>query len=444
MMGPDFSEAQSPNLPSTWVNATPPQSAEGDLATWWKQFRDPQLEKILSTGFSSNPDMISAALSIGQAESALRSTQSGMLPSMGGNLGSSNSGNYDTSNSHGNFNGGLSASWTPDIWGATRREIEANFAALGSSNAAAAATRTALSVSISSAYFQWIEAKENLRIAREQLNYQEHTYRIVRDLVNEGFKSELDLQEAIVTISSTRSSIPAFEANIRAYENNLAALLGTTVNNLKLKMPAASVYNLTPRIPINLPSDLLRRRPDIVRAEYELAGQSALEGVAIARLFPDISLTGSTGSSAGTDFARFWKSSTWGLSASVSETIFNRSALNENVAQAELATLKSAQSYRKTVIEAFAEVERELISYAQLTSQLPEYQRARDASKSASELSLRRYNEGLTDFLNVSSAQRSWLSSELKLISTKQTIRLALARLCAAMGGGYETNLTQF
>ncbi len=443
MMGPNFEGATSPDLPSTWVNNMPPATGEASLETWWKQFQDPQLEQLIQIGFANNPDMIKAALAISSAEASLRSTNSGLFPSVGANIGGSNSGNFDQSISHGGWSGGLSASWSPDIWGETRRQIEAAAASLGSYKAAADATRTALASGIATAYFSWISAKESLRIAEEQLVYQEKTYRIVKEKVAAGMQSDLDLQESKTVILTTRATIPSLASSVRSHENTLAIYLGTTCDQIKLTMPSASTFNRVPRVPTGLPSELLRRRPDIVQAEYNLQSSSASIGVAVARLFPSISLTGSANAGSGTDFSKFFTGSTWGLSASASETIFNRVTLNENVNIAKLANESNAQSYRKTVLAAFAEVEEELITYGKLTRQLPEYIAAAEAYKKSAELSLRQYNVGNADFLNVASAERSWLSSELSVISLRQQIRQSLAKLCTAMGGGYEMNASR-
>ena len=437
MMGPDFMGATAPELPVTWINATPPGSDEHTLDEWWHCFRDPQLTHLIESGFAANPDMVSAALAIEKAESALRSMKSGLFPSLGISAGGSNAGDYTTSTSHGRWNGALSASWTPDIWGGTRREVEAAAASLGSTKAAAAATRTALASSIAAAYFQWISAKESLRIAEEQLAYQERTFKVTQERHATGMESALSLSESRATIASTRAQIPAQQATIRSCEMTLATLLGTTVDNVALKLPPQSVYNLVPRVPTGLPSELLRRRPDIVKAEHDLHAATARIGVSVANLFPKLSLTGSTSSSAGTDFSKFWENSAWSLGASASQTLLNRVALNEAVTQAELNQLTGMQNYRKTVLAAFAEVENCLIEYAKLTSQLPQYEASCAANKESAELSLRLHHEGMADFLSVAAAERSWLSSELNIISTRQNIRLKLAQLCTALGGGW-------
>lgn len=438
LLGPDYLGPQDSALPETWVNALPPGTDEYTLTRWWQSFNDSQLSGLIETAFAANPDMITAALSISKAESALRSTQSGLFPGVGVNLGGTNSGSFDTSLSHGRWSGGLSASWTPDIWGGTRRQVEAAFANVGSVKAAANATRAALASGIAVSYFDWISARESLRIAREQLEYQERTYKITAKRHGVGMDSALDLAEARATIASTRAQIPALEANIRKCENTLATYLGTTVNNVSLQMPGAGVYNLIPRVPTGLPSDLLRRRPDIIRAERDLHAATANIGVNVANLFPRLSLTGSTSSSAGTDFANFFQKTSWSLAASASQTLLNRVSLNESVKQAEIQQQAAMQSYRKTVLAAFAEVEECLIDYARLTNQLPQYAASCAANKEAARLSLERYNAGEGEFLNVAASERAWLAAELNLITTRQQIRMTLARLCTALGGGWE------
>ncbi|MBR5894748.1 MAG: efflux transporter outer membrane subunit [Akkermansia sp.] len=436
-LGPDFTGAPDQELPSTWVNALPPSSGEESLAAWWQSFGDAQLTDLINRGFQSSPDMVSAALAIAKSEASLRSTRSGLFPTGSASFGGNNGGDFLDTNSHGSWSGALSASWTPDIWGGTRREVEAAYASLGSTQAAANATRTALAASIAATYFEWISAKESLRIAREQLEYQERTYNVVKKKEAVGMVANLELAEARATIASTRAQIPTYEANIRSCENSLATLLGTTVDKISLSMPTAATYNKIPRVPTGLPSELLRRRPDVIQAEKNLHRATANIGARVADLFPSISLTGRASASSGSNFEDFFRTSTWSLGASASQTIFNRTALKENVNIAELERDSSAQAYRKTVLAAFAEVEDCLIAYARLTNQMPQFQAAAAANKEAAEISLRRFNSGESDFLNVAASERAWLSAELNLISTRQQIRMALARLCTALGGGW-------
>lgn len=438
LFGPDFNGATAPELPVTWVNALPPASDAASLQTWWDSFADPQLSQLILTGIENNPDIVSAALAIERAESLQRSANMGFLPTASASFGGTNNGNYDTSTSHGSWSGNLSIGWSPDIWGKTRRQVEMAHAAIGSAQAAANATRTALAASIAATYFEWISAQESLRIAKEQLAYQERTYNIAKKRHEVGMQSALDLAEARSTIASTRAQIPTYEANIKTCENALATYLGTTVDKIQLRMPTKAVYNRIPRVPTNLPSDLLRRRPDIIKAEHDLHEATANIGLNIADLFPSLSITGSTRASAGTDFADYFRSASWSLAGSFNHSSLQRLILREDLKRARIGEKVATQTYRKTVLAAFAEVEDRLIAYARFTNQMPEFEAARNANKEAAELSLRQYNAGNTNFLNVAAAERAWLSSELNLISTRQQIRIALARLCTALGGGWE------
>lgn len=437
LFGPDFNGATAPELPITWVNALPPASDTASLQTWWDSFADPQLTQLIHTGFENNPDIVNAALAIERAESLMRSARMGLLPTASANFGGTNSGTYDTSTSHGAWNGSLSIGWSPDIWGKTRRQVEMAHAAIGSAQAAANATRTALAAGIATTYFEWISAQESLRIAKEQLAYQERTYNIAKKRYDVGMQSALDLAESSATIASTRAQIPSYEANIKACENALATYLGTTVDKVQLRMPAKTVYNRIPRVPTNLPSDLLRRRPDIIKAEHDLHEATANIGLNIADLFPSLSLTGSTHASAGTDFADYFRTAGWSLSGAFNHSSLQRLILREDLKRARIGEKTATQNYRKTVLAAFAEVESRLIDYAKFTNQLPQYEAARNANQKAAELSLRQYNAGNTDFINVAASERAWLASELNLISTRQQIRMALARLCTALGGGW-------
>ena len=240
-----------------------------------------------------------------------------------------------------------------------------------------------------------------------------------------------------MSISSPRAHIPTYEANIKLCENTLATLLGTTVDQIHLSMPGSATFNRIPTVPMGLPSDLLRRRPDIIRAEYELHVATANIGVNVAALFPRLSLTGSLSAAASSDFANFFSTAGWSLAGSVAQTIFNRTQLNENVNMAKIAEQTAGQNYRKTVLAAFAEVESALINYAKLTNQLPRFEENVRASRTALELSQRKLEVGDVDFLHVASAQRSLLNAELNIISARQQIRMYLARLCTAMGGGW-------
>ncbi len=441
MVGPDFAGAPTQTLPATWANRVPPAAAPEDLVQWWRQFGDNQLTRLIETGLAANPDMVAAALSIREAESSAKIAGASLLPvvTAGASQATAPAGAFNGT-THGEWGMRANASWEIDLFGGNRRSIEAALASLHATQAAAGSVRTALAANIASTYFDWIAANENLRIAREQLAYQKRTLDIVQRRHQAGLETRLALEQALTQVASTESNIPAQEASVKEAENALAVYLGTHMAQVRPSMPSASVYMKIPRVPTGLPSDLLRRRPDIIQAEASLHQATAEVGVAVADLFPKLSLTGSANTSAGSDFAGFYsaRQSGWSLGGNATQNIFRGGALLETIKLRKTSVLRAEETYRKTVIAALSEVESCLISYARLVRQLPLQQEMVRSSAESARLSLQLYSEGFTDFLNVSSAQQSWLSSQQSLVTMQQSIRQNLANLYKVLGGGWD------
>lgn len=444
-VGPDFTGAPTQDMPSMWANKLPPASDPATLVAWWNLFGDAQLTHLIEQGIAANPDMVMAALSIKEAESTAKIAGASLLPSVsaGASQNTSPKGGM-RGTTHGEWGAHANASWELDLFGGNRRNIEAALANLQATKAAAGAVQTALTANIASAYFDWIEAKESLRIAKEQLDYQKKTLDIVRRRQSVGLESRLDLEQSLSQVASTESTIPAEEAAIKNAENTLAVYLGVHMSKINLSMPSKAVYSKVPAVPVGLPSELLRRRPDIVKAEAVLHQATANVGVAVADVFPSISLTGSASTSGRSDFAGFFTAhgSSWSLGGNVSQNIFKGGALWEQVRLQKTKVAESAESYRKTVISAMSEVESCLINYAQVMQQLPLYEAQEKADAEAARLSLALYDAGQTEFINVLATQKSWLSSQLKLVTARQTLRQNLANLCKVLGGGWDATRT--
>ncbi|MCD7799012.1 MAG: TolC family protein [Akkermansiaceae bacterium] len=442
-VGPDFKGAPAQDLPATWANKLPPATDSESLVKWWNLFGDNQLSNLIEEGLAANPDTIMAALSIKEAESSAKIAGAALLPAVSASASqtTSPSGGF-RSTSHGEWSASANASWELDLFGGSRRNIEAALANLHSTQASAGAVQTALTANIASAYFDWIEAKESLRIAKAQLEYQKKTLDIVRRRHSAGLEAKLDLEQSLSQVASTESSIPAQEAAIKTAENTLAVYLGTHMSRINLHMPSEAVYNRIPSVPVGLPSELLRRRPDIIQAEATLHQATANVGVAVADLFPKISLTGSASTSGGSDFTGFFRErrSTWSLGGSLSQNIFQGGSLLEQIRLRKTEVANAEESYRKAVLDALSEVETCLINYAQVMLQIPLYEAQEKSDAEAARLSLQLYNAGETDFLNVVTAQQSWLSSQLQLVTARQSVRQNLANLCKVLGGGWDSS----
>ena len=435
MVGPDFRPPAN-DLPAAWAESRPPRSSDKDLRSWWNIFGDPQLNRLVSTSLNNNPDMKVALLRIREARERLRVSQASLLPSADASAGWSLSPDrgFRSSTSQ-DFTLGASTSWELDLFGGNRRSIEAYRASLMSTEASAGAVRTALLADVATAYFDWITACEQLRIAREQLEIQRNTLTIAEKRYKSEFAPRLDVEQATSTVASTESRIPALEASAK---NKLSVLLGTYNSRVELTLPKASVFEKTPVVPVGLPSELLRRRPDVIAAEADLHVAVANVGVAVADLYPRFSLTGSL-SSRGGDFGQLFRenNNAWSLGGNLLQPLFQGGALRATVRAQKAAAEQAAETYRKTLITAVSEVEDALIAYGNYTSQMQYLHKENNANREAFLLSRTLYINGQTDFLNVITAQRSWLSSEESLVTMKQNIRKAVVQLARALGGGW-------
>ena len=437
MVGPDFQRPAN-DLPASSAAAKPPHSTDQDLRSWWRIFGDPQLNRLVSTSLNNNPDLKVALLRIREARERLRISQASLLPSADASAGWSLSPDrgFRSSTSQ-DFTLGASTSWELDLFGGNRRSLEAYRASLMSTEASACAVRTSLLADVATAYFNWITACEQLRIAREQLEIQRGTLTIAEKRHTAGFAPRLDVEQATSSVAATESHIPALIAQVASAKNQLSVLLGTYNSRMELTMPKATVFEKTPVVPVGLPSELLRRRPDVIAAEADLHTAVANVGVAVADLYPRFSLTGSV-SGRGNDFAQLFRenNNAWSLGGNLVQPLFQGGALRANVRAQQAAAEQAAETYRKTLITAVSEVEEALIDYGNYTSQMPYLQKENEANKEAFRISMESYQGGETEFLNVITAQNSWLSSEESLVTMRQNIRKSIVQLARALGGG--------
>ena len=436
MVGPDFKKPGN-NLPLCWASNAPPHSNMNELRTWWNIFGDSQLTSLLNNAVADNPDMRMALIRVREARSSAKIQGSSLLPSMSTSSSAVRGGGL-TGASAASFAHSVNASWELDVFGGNRRAIEAAEAILLSTEANAIAVRTALMAEVATIYFTWIANCDQLQVAKDQLELQRRTLKIVQDRNVVGFASDLDLQQALSQVAGTEGNIPFIEANMKSSTNTLGVLLGSYMSRVTLKQPSKMTAGKTPEIPIGLPSDLLRRRPDIIGAEADLHAAVAEIGVATADMFPKFSLTGGlpTGSKKFFDLYDS-KSGTWNIGGSMNQALYQGGALRERVKMSKASAERYTEAYRKTLVTAVSEVEEALINYASYRSRLVSLKKQNEANKKSAEYALKLYIAEMTDFLNVVSAQQALMSSEEAIVTMKQNIRKSVVQLALALGGGW-------
>lgn len=447
-VGPDHAKPAA-IVPERWVEA-PTRAAEppipsvvvdraADLTRWWEVLNDPTLTSLIERATVANLDLAQADARIRGARASRDIAESGLYPSVGASAGvsRSRSPSGQTSNL---FRLGLDASWELDVFGGIRRGIEAADADIQSSVESRRDVLVTLTAEVALAYADLRGAQKQLAVARRNLQAQLETASIVRQRFEAGFVSRLDSANAETQAAGTRARIPGIETSIRRSIYALSLLLARQPGELLAELsPEAAIPVVPPEVPVGLPSDLLNRRPDIRRAEADVHSATARIGVAEANLLPQFSLGGSVGI-AGPNLRDLGtiNNRSWSVGPSASWNLFQGGALRAAVRGQEAAADASIAAYQQTVLTALNEVETSLVTYAKEQQRHAALVDAATSSRLAVELATSRYTEGISDFLDVLSAQGSLYSSEDALAQSDRQVVQNLVTIYKSLGGGWE------
>jgi NodT family efflux transporter outer membrane factor (OMF) lipoprotein len=457
-VGPDYHPPQV-QMPPDWVSptaaapaaATQPSVAvvqpSGDITRWWSNFNDPVLESLINRALESNLDLRAAALRLRQAREARRLAASGLWPRIDTSASYRHSG---TDIGHpgpdrDSYNAGLDASWEVDVFGGIRRGVEAAGADVRVAEEDRRDVQVLIASEVALNYLDVRSLQRQLEISRENLSSQQRSLQLTRQRFRAGFETGLDTANAESLVASTLSQIPLQEADLRLALYALGVLLGGEPGSLLDELSqAAPIPGTPPQVPVGLPSDLLRRRPDIRRAEAQVHAATARIGVAVADLYPRFLLNGSVGVS-GADVSALSNrhNTVWSLGPSVSWPLFDAGRIRANIAIQTLAQEQSVLAYRATILNALQEVENALTAYVAEQQHRKALIDAVTAERRAVELSTQLYRQGETDFLNVLVAQRALYGSEDSLVQSDRRVAQNLVQLYRALGGGWEEEAPQ-
>ncbi len=436
-VGPDFQPPQ-PQMPQRWTGAEdlqPPVAANGE--SWWQLFADPLLNQLIAEAEEASIDLRRAEARVreARAQRVIAASQG----SLGAAAAASSARRSDnvSGGSQDLFELGFDARWELDLFGATRRATEAAEAGLEASREDLRHVLVSLRAEVARVYIELRGAQRRLATATNLLAIKGETVATVRGRLELGFDTRLDLHQALTEEKLTRASLPALERNIRQAMHQVAILLG--------QPPAALIDRLshtpdTLRLPqgiaMELPSELLRRRPDIRAAEQRLAESTATIGVAVADLFPRFSLGGLLGLQS-TELSTLLSGASryWSLGPSLSLALFDR---DKRHAVVDVSTARRDQlllDYQQTVLEALGEVENGLVAFSQEQRARSFLVEAVAEAQAAADLARGRYQAGLSDVFPVLQAERTLQGAEEQLIDSEQRLALALVLVYKAMGG---------
>jgi NodT family efflux transporter outer membrane factor (OMF) lipoprotein len=459
-VGPDYHPPQMPT-PAKWAKATigpttapstapSTQSVTTDeamqIAEWWIVFNDPMLDSLVSRAVQSNLSLKQAESRIRQARAARGVASAGLWPTLDASGSWKHSGGgpgYDHTVKSGGrdlFQTGLDATWELDVFGGVRRQVESANADI---QAAIEDRRDVLVSQVAEVALNYMDLRsfqQQIIVANRNLKDQEHNADIAQRQFSAGFVSRLDVANANAEVATTRSQIPLLEASAQQAIYNIALLLGREPAALDAELSGdGPIPPIPPEVPIGLPSDLLRRRPDIRMAEAKLHSATANIGVATADLFPKFSLTGSVGLSA-SKFESLvnWDNRSYSIGPTVNWNVFDAGKIRYNIQVQNALQEQALLTYEQTVLTALNDVQAALVAYAKEQQHRRSLQDAVTYNRQAVELAMRQYTGGTTDFLNVITAQRSLLSSEDALVQSTRTLATNLISLYKALGGGWE------
>jgi NodT family efflux transporter outer membrane factor (OMF) lipoprotein len=289
-------------------------------------------------------------------------------------------------------------------------------------------------------YIELRGLQQRLAITNNNITTQAETLELTRERSAAGLTSEIDVLRAQAQLMSTRSQVPALESLIKRSIHRLGVLLGSEPGALLAELsPEAPLPALPPEIPVGLPSDLLRRRPDVRSAERQLAAATARIGVAVADLFPRFLLTGAVGRQ-GDDAhdVKLGVNRYWNFGPSIQWPVFQGGRILANIKVQDARQEQAVAQYEKTVLLSLEEAENALVDYAREQERHRSLARAAESNLEAVSLSKDLYTQGLVDFLNVLDAQRALFLTQDQLVQSSQTVVLNLIILYKALGGGWE------
>lgn len=437
-LGPDFTPPEV-DAPSQYRREISPEAHAS--RNWWDLFNDPVLVALVTQALESNRDVKLAVARLEESRAYVGVARADQYPLINIEAGASTgtfSGRSRLLETNSNLYLAPALSWEIDFWGRYRRSTESAQAALVSSEYGLRTVQLGLIADVVGTYYQLLDYHQRLEISRRTLASRQGSLDIIQQRFDKGIIPEIDLNQAQIQLEVSAAAIPLYERQIAITENALSILVGRLPYAVQTGAPLRQ-QPFPPGIPMGIPADILKRRPDIAAVMADLHAQTAKIGVAVALRLPAISLTGLLGV-ASTDLGSVTsEGGAWYVGGSLLGPIVDFGKGKQNVAVAEARTRQALATYEKTVLTAFREVEDALVTVQTLRVQMAAVERKLAAAANASSLSAERYDKGVTSYLEVQEADRTLFSVELELSDLRQQYFAGYVNLYKALGGGWLT-----
>lgn len=441
-VGPDYVKPKL-STPVTWqvsngsgVNEKQPNP--NSLARWWTGLHDPLLSRFVDQAITGNLDLKQAQARLLEAHARRDISRAGLFPTL--DLSASATRSRSGGSESNSYSAGFDAGWELDLFGGTRRSLEAAQARVEASRADLHDVLVSLVAEVALNYIDIRTYQKRLQIARKNLGSQNEALSLTEARFQSGLATDLDVQQAKYLVASTRAQIPDLRSGMVEAANQLAVLLGSSPGSITTEMQDPRALPALPAtIAVGIPADTLRRRPDVRRAERLLAAQTAEIGVAKAALYPSFRLGGTLGFSALSAEKLFDSDSeTYSIGPGITIPLFHAGAIRANIRLQSSLQQEVLAQYKATVLNALQEVNNSLMAYAQQEQKNKALAESVAAARKASSLAEMQYTAGLISFSSVLDARRSLFSFQDQLAQGRGTMVADLIRLYKAVGGGWD------
>ena len=428
-------------VPDTWARTPDPVTL--DVARYWTLLGDPLLTDFVEQAIAANLDLEAAAARIRLAQAGVRQSRAAYLPSVSGNAGVQRD-IGDFADDDLQFSVGADARWEIDLFGRIRYDVAASRAELDAAQFAGADLQRLIVGQVARATISARALAKQLAIARATLDVQEENLQIAQWRLQAGLVSSLDVEQARAQRAQTAASIPALQRDLEAAANTISTLIGEAPGPVYDRLVAAPADIPAPPASVGYeePAELLRRRPDIRRAEAALIADSARINVARTQLLPLLQLTGSVGT-ASVGFDGLFDIVTGGLFAGISQLIFDGGRTRAQIDAARAIADASFADYRRTILFALEDVETAAVSLVAARERIAFFIVASEAAENAAILARSQYQAGLIDFQRLLTAENQVLGARNALAAAEAERADAFVRLTQALGGGWDYAATQ-
>jgi NodT family efflux transporter outer membrane factor (OMF) lipoprotein len=460
-VGPDYHLPAVP-IPAAFVAEATVGSihalrrTEVDLRKWWRSLHDRELDSLIDRALSANFDLAIALTRIQAAREQIIVVAGAALPevdiSAGGGVGTGSdeskgraSPAFRAADNGKNLNsideaGGFAAGWDLDLFGKVKRQVEAATDEAEALKDDRDWIYVTVAADVARAYLDMRAFQQELSVLGQNIDAARGSLNLAQSRLNRGLTNELDVSLAQRELGTLEAGQGPLRAQIEASQHAIAVLLGQYPETLAKELARGGPAAVLPQhVPVGIPADLLRRRPDIQERERQLAAANADIGAAIADLFPDVVLTGAVGAQGGPGASSTLAPYTaiWSIGPAVNAPFLDFGALDAEVKVADFRTEAFLLGYRQAIVQAVQQVDDAGAAFHAQQERLADLDRALTAAREATRVATERYDRGLTDYLNVLDAQRQEYSLEENQVEARQVEGEALVGLFRALGGGW-------